>query len=529
MSKFNKRSVRKYGSGPIQTVPDDYATTHEGGVGFARDPKSELFLLAVTNLVGENTFYEKGDQRDARFITLIRQTAAADPAWFGAFVPWLRSEANMRSAPLVAALEGARVWRANGIKGGRRLVDSALQRPDEPGEAVAYWLDNHGRRIPKPIKRGIADAVARLYNEYAVGKYDTDSAAVRFGDVIDLTHPKTAHAWQGSLYRHCLDRRHGRDEVIPAPLEMLRKRRALFALPVSQRRSHMTTQALREAGVTWEQVAGWLQGPLDAQAWELLIPTMGYMALLRNLRNFDQAGVSDITARQVADRLRDPAQVARSRQFPIRFYSAYKNTHSLRWGQALEEALNLSLSNVPELPGRTLILVDRSGSMFGGLSERSQLNRADMAAVFGAALSLRCAQPTLVQYGTGSEVIPVRRGYSVLGLISKFGNLGGTQTTQAVKQHWSGHDRVVIVTDEQAHYSYYGDPGQVVPTQVPIYTWNLAGYKHGHTGGENRHTFGGLTDAAFRMVPLIEAGKAANWPFSNEEDYELWPSPTALG
>ena len=79
-------------------------------------------------------------------------------------------------------------------------------------------------------------------------------------------------------------------------------------------------------------------------------------------------------------------------------------------------------------------------------------------------------------------------------------------------QRWyAKHDRVVIVTDEQAHD---GNPGGVIPTTVPLYTWNLAGYRHGYGPGEpNRHTFGGLTDAAFRLIPLMEAGKNQSWPF----------------
>jgi hypothetical protein len=71
---------------------------------------------------------------------------------------------------------------------------------------------------------------------------------------------------------------------------------------------------------------------------------------------------------------------------------------------------------------------------------------------------------------------------------------------------------VVVVTDEQAGY---GDVGQSLRDSVPLYTWNLAGYRYGHgpSGSSNRHTFGGLSDQAFGMIPLLEAGKTANWPF----------------
>lgn len=257
---------------------------------------------------------------------------------------------------------------------------------------------------------------------------------------------------------------------------------------------------------------------MDAAAWEAVIPSMGAMALLRNLRNFDQAGVSDAVAAQVSARISDPEVVARSRQFPFRYLAAYQHAPSLRWAYPLEQALGHSLANVPALPGRTLVLVDRSGSMWSPLSDRSKLNRADAAAVFGSAVALRAEQADLVQFGSTSKAVPYARGESVLKLLERFEDLGGTCTAQAVKQHYRDHDRVLIVTDEQAYsFGYSGDPTVEVPSAVPVYTWNLAGYRVGHapSGGGNRHTFGGLTDGAFRMVSLIEDGRNADWPWAS--------------
>jgi hypothetical protein len=91
--------------------------------------------------------------------------------------------------------------------------------------------------------------------------------------------------------------------------------------------------------------------------------------------------------------------------------------------------------------------------------------------------------------------------------------MGGTETAAAVRQHYAGHDRVVLVTDEQA-WAGHGDPGSVIPEQVPLYTWNLVGYRHGHGPGRpNQLTFGGLTDQAFRVIPLVEAGRSGSWPW----------------
>ncbi|RCV51108.1 TROVE domain-containing protein [Marinitenerispora sediminis] len=522
MSKFNTAAARSAGRGPVVSERVPSGQTHEGGPGYARDDKSELFLLAVSNMVGEQTFYEAADARDERFRALVHQIAVADPEWLLGMIGWLRGTANMRSAALVAALEGARARVAAGAHGhSRQMVAAALQRADEPGEALAYWTSRYGRAIPKPVKRGVADALRRLYTERALLKYDTGTRGWRFADVIELVHPAPAAdraAWQGDLFAHALDRRHGRDAEIPASLGMVRARAELAAVPAERRRRVLAEapERLAQAGMTWEALAGWLQGPMDAAAWEAAIPSMGYMALLRNLRNFDEAGVSDAVAERVALRLADPAEVARSRQLPMRFLAAHRATASLRWAGALERALGHCLGSVPALPGRTLILVDQSYSMSARLSRRSYLTCSAAAQVFGAALALRAEHADLVQYDAVSEPVAAGRGDAVLRVVERFwGPRGGTSTADAVRRHYRRHDRVVIVTDEQAHHGQ--DPAHQVPAEVPVYTWNLAGYRHGHgpSGEGNRHVFGGLGDAAFAMVPLIEAGRRAGWPWES--------------
>lgn len=519
MSKFNLRGLLRTGTSAVTTDERPSGATHEGAPGYARDAKSELFLLAVTSFVAEDTFYEAAAERDARLRDLVARVAVEDGDWTLRLVRWLRTGVHLRSVALVVAAEAVRARLDAGIAGGNRaIVDAALDRAEEPGEFLAYWAGRYGRAYPKPVKRGVADGVARLYSERSLVKYDGQAHGFRFADVLELTHPTPRDERQSALFRHALDRRHDRADTVPAQLTVLGARQRLLAVPVDQRRALLAEgeRLLGPAGMTWEQVAGWLQGPLDAAAWEALIPSMGYMALLRNLRNFDEAGVSDEAAAQVAAKLADADEVARSRQLPLRFLSAYRTAPSLRWAWALERALQASLAGVPSLTGRTLVLVDRSGSMFTRLSRRSVLTRADGAAVFGAALAVRAASADLVEFGTHSAPVRFRRADSVLKVAERMGNLGGTNTADAVRRHYRGHDRVVIVTDEQAWAGWRGaDPTKVVPASVPAYTFNLAGYQYGHgpSGVGNRHTFGGLSDQGFAAIPLLEAGRDQRWPF----------------
>lgn len=540
MAKFNQQHVKPAVHSPIASERVPTARTHEGGPGFVRDAKSELFLLAVSNMVSENAFYETGTARDDRFERLVRQVAVLDSDWMGRFIPWLRGEANMRSASLVAACESVKARLDAGLSGGnRQLVAAACQRADEPGEVLAYWTSRHGRAVPKPVKRGVADAVARLYSERTLLKYDSDAKGYRFGDVIDLVHPSpaTGKRWQGDLFAHALDRRHGRDNPIPESLRILRARASLMAMPAEQRPGYVAalagagpdvqTNVLDAAGMTWEALAGWLQGPMDAAAWSAVIPSMGLMALARNLRNFDQAGVPDEVAATVAAKFADAEQVARSRMFPFRWLAAYRAAPSLRWAYPLEQALGHSLKNVPALPGRTLVLVDRSPSMWQQkMSGRSEMLWADAAAVFGAAVALRAENADLVEFGIDNRVVPFGRGESVLKVMERFGRQNGTNIPNAVRDHFRGHDRVVIVTDEQSQPGYLPwnsmtwQSGQVaiddlIPREVPLYLWNFGGYKiaTAPSGSGNRHCFGGLSDAGFKLIPLLEAGRNADWPF----------------
>ncbi|WUH92581.1 TROVE domain-containing protein [Streptomyces sp. NBC_00433] len=539
MSRFNTRRVRAAAAAsPVRSTGERVATA-EGASGYRRDARSELFLLAVANLVGSDTFYEKGGDRDERFRALVRELAVADAKWTAGLLGWLRGEGNMRTAAIVGAAEFVSARLAAGAAGdgvsNREVVASVLRRADEPGELLAYWMSRYGRQVPKPVKRGVADAIGGLYTEKALLKYDSAAASFRFGDVVELVHPAPRAPWQGELFRHAIDRRHGRGDAIPALLGVVAARAGLLAEPVERRRALVRDAAAGErlaaAGMTWEALAGWLQGPMDAAAWEAVIPSMGIFALVRNLRNFDKAGVGDDVAEQVARRIGDPREVAGSRMLPFRFWAAYKHTDSLRWAHALEKALNLSLANVPALKGRSLILVDRSLSMFPGYSfstaNGSDIPLAEQAAVFGAALAVRAEAPTLVEFGIRNKVVRVPKGGSVLRLVEAFGRHDGTDIPSAVKAHFAGHDRVVVVTDEQTRAGWFpsnaaahgGMPpteiDALVPHDVPVYMWNMAGYVAGATpaGRGHRHTFGGLTDHAFRMIPLLEAGRGSDWPW----------------
>lgn len=483
-------------------VTTDETRTHEGGVGFGKDPRTELFTLAVTNFVAEVMFYETGGDRDSRFVQLVRECALADPEWTAKMIGWLRDSANMRTASIVAAVEYAAV----GAPNARQVIASACQRADEPADVLAYWRGKIGRKIPYAVQRGIADAAVRLYNQRSALKYDSAGSPWRMGDVIDICHPKPRNAEQSALFAWLLARRHNREGLTAEGLDGIR------AVEIWRKSPGLDNWPTL---LTWEAASSHM--PTDARFWEAMIPQMGYMALLRNLRNFEQADISTEAMNAVEARLIEPDEVARSRQLPFRFWSAWKHSGTMRFGRALEMALDLSVGNVPEFPGRTLVMVDTSGSMQHPLSAKSKMTRVEAAALFGSIVAKRSADATVVLYATAAaEMDQMTSVLRTTGkIIRSVGAVGhGTNTWPATQLAWSDRgpfDRILVFTDSQDH------PTRVtlsVPAKVPIFVWDLAGYKTTNIDvGSGRYLLGGLNDQSFKMVQALERGVAARWPW----------------
>jgi hypothetical protein len=301
---------------------------------------------------------------------------------------------------------------------------------------------------------------------------------------------------------------------------MLAAAAELEAVAVEERRSVLRArgpQTLADAGFSWERLSGWLPGGLDAEAWEAVIPSMGVMALVRNLRNFDRAGISEAAVETVIAKLTDPGEVGKARLFPYQVWAGYAHAPSDDWKRALGRTLDLTVGNIPALDG-TLVVIDTSGSMQSPVSNRSALQRVEVAAVMAMAAARKAGPVDVVIYGQESARLRGLAGLSVLagvqqvvGLVGAVGHATFGHT--AIARHFDPqrHRRVVLFTDDQQH-----DSGSVRLDHVPlIYTFNLAGYRPSAlpAGQRGRYTLGGFTDATFAALRVLEGGANAGWPF----------------
>ena len=167
------------------------------------------------------------------------------------------------------------------------------------------------------------------------------------------------------------------------------------------------------------------------------------------------------------------------------------------------------------------------------MSAKSTVTAAQAAALFAVATSIRNNGQTEL-FGFADGVFRFggrRRGQSVLKSVEAFtrriGEVGyGTRIAEAVRTTYHKHDRVIIFTDMQTFPDHRrgqhttGDVSAAVPAHIPVYGFNLAGYARSAlpagAGHRNRHELAGLTDHTFALIPLIEAGMAARWPWERD-------------
>ena len=421
--------------------------THEGAP--ARQVSTELQLRrsVLACLLWESQFYEDGVEIAGRIAELVPKVAVEK-------VAGLAVEA-LRHAPLLLVREMAR------HKTHRALVSETLarviQRADELTEFVAiYWKDGKAP-LSGQVKKGLAAAFPK-FDEYQLAKYDR-GGPIKLRDVLFLSHAKP------------------RDE---AQAEVWKK---LIA-------GSLTTPD------TWEVALS--SGADKREAWERLLRErkLGGLALLRNLRNVREVGVDEAL---VVSAIRS---MNTARVLPFRFLAAAR--YAPKWEEALEQAMLKCVAETEKLPGKTIILVDVSGSMTAPLSRRSEMQRTDAA--YGLAVLLReiAEKVGVYSFSDGLEEVPARRGFALRDAIDKSQAHSSTRLGKAVEllNHLEDYDRLIVITDEQAHDTVPAPRGKG-------YVINVASYKNGVGYGKWTH-IDGWSESVIEYIRAMEQTKWVN-------------------
>jgi hypothetical protein len=215
---------------------------------------------------------------------------------------------------------------------------------------------------------------------------------------------------------------------------------------------------------------------------------LGALALLRNLRNMHDA---DVHEELVVDALRS---MKGDRVLPFRFIAAAR--HAPQWEAAIEQAMFAGVAGREKLWGKTILLIDVSGSMVAPLSRRSEMLRTDAA--YGLAVLLREIGEDVSVYSFSDELkrIPARRGFALRDAIDASQPHGGTYLGKALSEITEPYDRLIVITDEQSH--------DTVPSpKANGYMINVASFKNGVGYGKWTH-IDGWSDSVIEYIRELE-------------------------
>lgn len=483
---------------------------HEGAKAWKMTPELELYAAVVASTL-DTTFYEKNDHRLQRIRDLIKN---ADSKFVAKLAVYAREKMYLRTLPLVLAVELAKVHNGDNLVS--RTVSRVIQRADEITELLAYYQFANTRKglkrlnkLSKQVQKGLAEAFNR-FDEYQFAKYNR-KAEIRLRDALFLVHPKAVSEEKQTLF----DKIASNSLTTPYTWEVEMSKVGQGAF--------QNEKNLQEA---------------KREKWEEMIQSgrMGYMAMLRNLRNFLENEVSNASLDLVASILADPKRVARSKQLPFRFLAAYREIKGVASGgtslilEALEDAIAASAQNLKGFDRETsvLIAVDMSGSMQSPISAKSSIHKFEVGLILAMILQSRCRNVISGLFGDRWKIVNMPRKQILANANSlgqRIGEVGHSTNGYLVLQDLIDRkkvvDKIMIFTDLQlwdskawgtqvAISDLWKTYKQIAPN-AKIYLFDLAGYGQTPLDVRNGDTYliAGWSDKVFDVMEAIEQGSDA--------------------
>ena len=381
----------------------------------------QLKRVTLAAMLWENQFYLDGKSHAELVKELV---AKVSPQKVQTLAEEARTKFKLRHIPLLLARELARHGKLQA-----NALTYIIQRPDEMSEFLSLYWQEGKTAVSNQVKKGLA-ACFNKFNEYQLAKWNKNSAAIKLRDVMFLSHPKPQSAEQAALFKRIAE-----DSMVTPD--------------------------------TWETQLSAGADKCGTFTRLMTEKKLGALAFLRNLRNMRDSGVADSLIRQYAQ------TVDVSKVLPFRYIAAARIVP--QYEDMLEEMMFRSLATHQKIPGKTVLVIDVSGSMFGTkISSKSDLDRFDAAAALAILCREVCEQVEIYSFSENAKRVAPRRGFALREAISSSQNHGGTYLGRAMQtiNANGGYDRCIVFTDEQS----YDRPGNPLGKG---YVVNVASYQNG--------------------------------------------------
>lgn len=454
---------------------------------------------------------------------------------------WLRNEMNIRLTPQVLLVIASRIEGSKSLV--RKYAPKIIRRPDEVKVCLLMHRFLFGfKNLANGLANGLGDALNH-FGERGLMKYD-DAGFPTWKDVLCWLPRKMGWPLKNEVSQYFKTGK----VLDPLQTPIIAARKQLSLKKVFDDESK---DLARKSQVNWEVLLSQFGNDKKA-VWSFLIENdlIGYMALLRNLRNILEAKVSRDLIQRVVDKISSKDEVLKSKQLPFRFLSALRSLQTMNadvdgnqmteFMSAVEVAANAACENITKLPGMTVICADVSGSMEQPVSKNSTVTCMDAATVLCGIVAKTSDQPYVIAFASEAEPVRWSKTDSVLSIATK------TKETDTHGWATNGHkcvewmmdkglvpDRIIFLSDMQmwnsctgehslanAWKSYLrGSPAAAKKTWV--HCIHVNGYGDNAIQGDRVNLLSGFSEKVFTMLAVTE-GLTGNATPTIDQIREKW-------
>ena len=479
MARFNTKTK-------IAGKTENYA----GGEAFKETPELKLVSILLTSFVQDQYYRSSEDTLEE----LKSAIAECDKEFVAKAAVYARAQFGMRSISHVTAAELAHF--ISGKPWAKNFYDQIIYRVDDMSEILAYYYTKNGKALPRAMVKGFAKAFDK-FNAYQLAKYRGEGNEVSLVDVVNLVHPRPTDGNEKAL-----------KDLIAGTLRSTETWESKLTIAGQEAKDEEDKEKLKK------------------KVWVDLIKNkkIGYFALLRNLRNIAEQAPEIVD--EACELLTDENLIKKSLVLPFRFMTATRQLQedgvkSAAIYRAINEALEISFANVPKFKGKTLVVVDHSGSMDS--VEHGNLSNFEIGALFGVALA-KTNDADFMYFGDTAKYAGINPVDSTPTIVEKLAGLNDGGSTDvghgtnfhAIFEEASGaYNRIVIFSDMQGWVGYdaptstFSEYKKRTSANPFIYSFDLAGYGSLQFPEGNTFCLAGFSEKIFTIMKLLEEDRHA--------------------
>lgn len=444
-----------------KNVPVEDTVNKQGYKAYSVD--DELRLIAMLNTIKlEPQFYRSENDTMRELRDLIERIGLKDPYFVCQAIKYSRCMRDgMRSinhlaaalvSPFISGKDYAK--RFYGPYNKRTQEGGCIFRPDDMTEIKEVYNALNEGTLSNAMKKGFAKAIEAL-DTYQLGKYRSSII-----DISNLVHPKSA------LSKAVITVNGEKMKALDAIMKGITVSADTWEVANSEA-GQMVAKAVKEGKLDKEEAKAVLAKAKNDN-WEALLKEkkLGILAALRNIRNMMTDPRPEVI-NSLCELLSNPEAIKNGMIQPYQMDIAYEIINDEFYGspyrkqvqEALIKGFELAIPNLKKaLPGKTLVMVDCSGSMtwqcYNGRS-RMRSSAADKAGLLAAAI-VKATDADVIQFGTSASYMSCDKSLDVFKLGKKIStaHMGGTSIAAAfecARRAKKKYDRIILLSDNEAN------------------------------------------------------------------------------